>query len=364
MWKTRDPSGRIRYNEKFEDPYTGKQRTVSVAFDKDNNANMKKAYKILIDKINKKSCNADTLTFGEVVDNYRDYQSHTVSDSTYTRNYCTMKTLLNILGSDILISKMSARYIKQKLLETGKKIGTLNEYIHRLKSMLKWAYKEGLISSNRICEQLDPFQDVPHKAKIAEKYLESYELKAVLVCMNVPIWKYLTQFMVLSGLRFGEACALEKNDIGRTTIHITKSYNSVSEKVVPAKTINSIGDVAIQKELRECINKINELMRKQEKDYHYVTNLFFSDTQGHHINYYAFNKYFKENTLAVVGRPLTTHSLRHTHASLLFEQGFTLEEVSRRLRHGNSKITEEVYIHITDKLKQKDAEHIRNIRLI
>ena len=96
----------------------------------------------------------------------------------------------------------------------------------------------------------------------------------------------------------------------------------------------------------------------------YRTKLFFSNNEGGHINYFSYNKYLKENTLAIVGRELTTHSLRHTHASLLFEQGFTLDEVSRRLRHGDSKVTKEVYIHITKKLKEKDAEKLENVFLL
>ena len=122
--------------------------------------------------------------------------------------------------------------------------------------------------------------------------------------------------------------------------------------------------MVIQPELLQCIKDINNLMLEEQMLYRFRTNLFISDRNGEHINYYTYNKYLKENTLAIVGRALTTHSLRHTHASLLFEQGFTLDEVARRLRHGDSKVTREVYIHVTKKLREKDAEKIKSVSIL
>ena len=105
-------------------------------------------------------------------------------------------------------------------------------------------------------------------------------------------------------------------------------------------------------------------MKQQQLRNNYRTKLFFSDKSGKHIHYFAYNKYLRAITQKTIGRSLTPHSLRHTHASLLFEQGFTVDEVARRLRHGDSQITREVYIHVTKKLKEKDAEKLKAVTLI
>lgn len=60
---------------------------------------------------------------------------------------------------------------------------------------------------------------------------------------------------------------------------------------------------------------------------------------------------------------ITVHALRHTHASLLLEKGVSIDMISRRLGHKNSKITREIYLHVTEKLKEKDNSQIAAINI-
>ena len=64
-----------------------------------------------------------------------------------------------------------------------------------------------------------------------------------------------------------------------------------------------------------------------------------------------------------LGRRVKVHALRHTHASLLLAEGVSIDLISRRLGHENSKITREIYLHITEKLKKRDNEILRGINL-
>ena len=45
----------------------------------------------------------------------------------------------------------------------------------------------------------------------------------------------------------------------------------------------------------------------------------------------------------------STHSLRHTHATMLLEAGQSLEVVSKRLGHSTVVTTSKFYSHITSK---------------
>ena len=367
MWIKVTAAGKVRYCERYVNYLTGKSKDVSVTYDKDNLRNRKEAQKILQERINaKQSPEAKELTLGDLIEEYRKDQKLNVKISTYQRNYHTAESIKELLGEDVLVDRISARYVRNKFLQSGKRGSTLNEYIKRLGALFRWGYKNDLVIDISFLDKIERFSDIPHKTKIAEKYLESDELKLVLDEMAHPFWPLLVEFMALSGLRCGEAIALEKTDIdlNANAIHISKTYDSVNRIVSSAKTDNSIDDVVIQPQLKDCIRRINAYMLRQSLCNRYKTNLFMSDTNGSHVHYDAFNKYFKENCEAIVGKHLTTHSLRHTHASLLFEQGFTLDEVSRRLRHGDSKITREVYIHVTKKLKEKDAQKIMAVNLI
>lgn len=369
MWVKQLPSGKISYCERYTDNMTGKTKYVSVSYNKDTLRNQKEALSILNERI--KAANSENkisdITLSELIDLYRKDQKRTVKESTYSRNYFAMETIKKILGEDVLVRKLTAGYIRERFLKTDKPGGMLNEHLKRFKAVMRWGYRSDLIESIAFLEKIESFPDVVHKEKIADKFLESEQIQAVLKNMKHPVWQLLTEFLVLSGLRCGEAIALEKKDVDlkNHVIHISKTYDSANNVVTTAKTINSISDITIQPQLEDTIKKINVYMTEQARQNNYKTNLFMSDTKGAHLHYYSFNKYFKENVYAITGKQLTTHSLRHTHASLLFEQGFTVDEVARRLRHGDdSKVTKEVYIHVTEKLKKKDSQRIMNVKLI
>ncbi|MDD7114985.1 MAG: tyrosine-type recombinase/integrase, partial [Lachnospiraceae bacterium] len=65
-----------------------------------------------------------------------------------------------------------------------------------------------------------------------------------------------------------------------------------------------------------------------------------------------------------IGRKLTAHALRHTHVSLLAEQGIDFETIARRVGHDGSKVTREIYFHVTKKLKERDDSTIASIHIL
>ena len=93
-----------------------------------------------------------------------------------------------------------------------------------------------------------------------------------------------------------------------------------------------------------------------------ATPLFFAPN-GRTASYDAYLKYLREVSERVLGRRIVPHTLRHTHASLLAEQEVPLEQITRRLGHEDSKITREIYIHITERRKKKENEKLRKIAL-
>lgn len=64
------------------------------------------------------------------------------------------------------------------------------------------------------------------------------------------------------------------------------------------------------------------------------------------------NKIIKKHDLKVI----TTHGLRHTHCSLLFEAGASIQEVKERLGHSDIQTTMNIYTHVTEKAKEGMAE--------
>ena len=377
MWCEKLKNGKVRYAERYENPITGETPKVSIVMDKDTKANRKHAQLILQEKIRKKLdslCvipNVEDLTLATLARLYLQMQERGVKDgtlkmSTAGRNATAINKIVGYLGGESIVDNLNAVYVKNHLYVKTKKAGTKNERLKRFKAMIRWGYEEELVADASWLNKLKPFEDKEKKKKLEEKYLESDELKLVLDHMEIDKWRFLAEFTALSGMRFGEAIALESTDIRFTDeyINVDKNYDYRHNITTTPKTDGSVREVPMQAQLRDLCKRIKIYMAEERLRTGASTNLFMSDEYGDHLQYAAYNKYLKAVTLRTVGKKATTHFMRHTHVALMAEQGIPFEVISRRLGHSNSKITKEIYFHVTEKLKQKDKDMVRDIKII
>ena len=368
MWIEETKNGKFRAVERYEDPLTGKTKRAIVTLDKNTAQTRKAAQASLDEKIKKlqETAKPQEYTLNLLIEDYRAYQKKAVRDSTYKRNYFACEAIKSMLGEEILVDRINARHIRNSLLLTGKEPGTLNEYLKRIKALLRWGYENDLIKDVSYLDKLKPFVDTPHRKKIEDKYLENDELKLVLKNMKHRQWNLVTKVMALSGLRFGELAALNRSDLDfkKQVIHVDKTYSPTTKTVGITKTACSVRDVLMQDELLESCKELRLFTLQQNLSNGVQSNLLVCSKTGTYVNFYSFNKYFKEITEKTIGKSLTSHSLRHTHASLLLENGVGIDSISRRLGHENSKVTKEIYLHVTEKLIEKDNEQIRKLKII
>lgn len=372
MWCEKLPSGKVRYAERYLNPLTMKQEKVSVTMDKDTKSNRKLAQDALqskIDSIISKltvEVKKEDIRLSELVELYLDYQHSTLEASTYKRNLFAMKSLMHILGKDTVVDRLTAGYVRRCLADQNEKACTSNERIKRLKAMIRWGYNNDYIQDIRWLDKLTLFKDDEKRAKLEDKFLESSELAVLLDNMSVDKWRFLAKLTALSGLRCGEAIALEQKDVDfdNRIIHVTKTYDSINEIVSTPKTMTSYRDVYMQDELLSLCKLIHSYMQREQLMCNYRTSLFISDVNGNHLDYYAYNKYLGEVSIKTIGKKVTSHFMRHTHVSLMAEQGIPFDVIARRLGHTDSKITKQIYFHVTEKLKEKDNDTIKNVKLL
>lgn len=362
MWIS-ERNGKYRAQERYTDPITGRSKTISVTMRTNTPQSRKKAATALSARLEGiLSAQSTDIALRRLCDLYLTAQERTVKPSTYARNSYAMNSLCRIIGEDALVSRLTAGYIKARLLDTGEAPGTLNERIKRLKALLRWGYQNDLIESD-MTGKLSVFHDIPHADKIADKFMTASEYHQVIDGMDRNDYKLLTQFLVLSGLRYGECAALDKSDVdlSRRYITVSKTYDSETKTVTSAKTETSIRRVYIQDELLPVCQQINVLMGERKILHGCRSAAFFHDPHGRIISYYTYAKYLRTCTARTLGRQITPHTLRHTHASLMFEAGVPLDVISRRLGHKTSKVTRDIYVHITDELQRRDNDAIREI---
>ena len=373
MWSEIQKNGTVKYCERYTDPLTEKVKKVTVTMQKASPQNKNKATRILNAKIDAAldSVYADKkTTLRELHDVYSAAQCVTYKLSTTKRNNIIINSVLDILDEDAIVNNLSAQYVNSRFLDSGKPISTLNTYITRFKAMLNWGYKNDYHDNYRLISKLELFTDQTQEENTQSKYLEPAEITKLLEYMqdqNMWHWYYVTEFLVLTGLRFGELAALKDSDVSLQdlTIHIDKTYDSNNDVVTTPKTDNSIRDIHIQPELITVIKKIRLWRKEKMLERNLSTTLFIPDiSTGSYISYAAYDNYLKRKSKFVLNHQISPHKLRHTHASLLAANGMTPEQIARRLGHSRSDVTKDIYIHVTQQVIQTDNNTIDSITLI
>lgn len=355
MW-AQERNGKVRYFERYKQD--GKNKTVSVTYDKDTAHNRKEAQAVLADRIRREQDLAnkgDTLK--DVITAYNEYQTKHMRPSTYIRNARTLKLCLEHLDGEMPINDITAGYIKENLPDDNP--STYNQRIMRLKAMFRWAYENDKIDSIDFLRKIKPM-NTDYKKKLQEKYLEKDELKKVLKELKIEKWRLVTEFLALTGLRINEFIALELSDIDlkKRTIQINKTYMpSVSKVSQFTKTDSSTREIYIQDELLPVIKRIMKIRRKG-------ATTFVPGTKQKYMQYDSYRQYLGDASEKAIGRRITPHALRHTMTSQFAGAGIPLDVISRRLGHADSRITKQVYFHVTQDLKKNDSKAIRGVKIM
>lgn len=179
-----------------------------------------------------------------------------------------------------------------------------------------------------------------------------------------PRWYPLFRLLAFSGMRKGEALALEWRDINLEdkTVTINKTLSrGENNSLIIQSTKTSAGERTISLD-DITLNILKEWRKKQRLDYLKLginTNkpgqLLFSTYDNEfiqHSNITSFmNKIIKEHNL----KRITPHQLRHTHCSILFEAGAKPIDVKERLGHSSIDVTMNIYTHVTEQSKEETA---------
>ena len=148
-------------------------------------------------------------------------------------------------------------------------------------------------------------------------------------------------FMTLywTGMRLGELLALNPKDVDleKRTTSITKSYQRLGKKdvITPPKTPKSKRVITIPEFLAADIKDyMDSLYDLQENDRLFPITKYYLE---HEIQ-----RGIKESGV----KRIRVHDLRHSHASMLIELGFSPLEIANRLGHEKVETTLNTYAHL------------------
>lgn len=322
--------------------------------------------KIKTEVANNGLLNTDVTTFKEIYELWYEGYQHTIKESTLLVNQHIFNLLLDKLENMQLkkitlpfCQKVINDYSKQFSLAVLKKIKIYGSMI------LDYAVKMKVIYDNPMKDVLLPKKDDDINSDDKDKYYSKDELKQFLTLVdNENDIKLTVMFRLLAftGIRKGELQALEWSDIDFTnnTININKTLalNTAKKVVVQTpKSKSSVRNISIDEQTANILKrwKINQrerfLMIGTRVKKHQPC---FTDEITNSYLYLNFmNAKLKRICKKNGFKEIKVHGFRHTHCSLLFESGITIQEVQERLGHSDLKTTMSIYAHVTEKQKEE-----------
>ena len=159
-------------------------------------------------------------------------------------------------------------------------------------------------------------------------------------------------FMTLywTGMRLGELLALNPKDVDleKRTISITKSYQRLGKKdvITPPKTPKSKRVITIPEFLAADIKDYMDSLYDLENDRLFPITKYYLE--------HEMQRGIKESGV----KRIRVHDLRHSHASMLIELGFSPLEIANRLGHEKVETTLNTYAHLYPNKQTKLAERL------
>lgn len=261
---------------------------------------------------------------------------------SYLRDVSQFSTYCN-LNSISDTSKVTSKILNEYfdyLRSTGRSDATVSRCVASLRCYFKFLVKKGICSSN-------PVSDVKQKSA-AKKMPEVLTNKEVLLLLEQPSGldyksmrdKAMLELLYATGIKVSELIDLKISDINRQigVLHLNSGRN---ERVVP------IYPEAL-KVLNKYLNEARNIIVSENG-----ADMLFTNMNGSPMSRQGFWKIIKHYAeMAKIEKDITPHTLRHSFAAHLLENGAELKDIKEMLGHSDISSTQ-IYVQM---MKQKYAQ--------
>ena len=292
--------------------------------------------------------------FSAVVALWKADKRRYVKKSTYA-TYCTLirSHLLPELGEKDNISEEDVQEFVNRKLADGLSRKTVRDILVILKMILRYGAKHELLPERQIDVVFPPER-------------ENHEVQVLTLANQRKLMNYVKEnpgylnlgilICLAAGLRIGEVCALQWNDVDVASgiIRVNKTIQWIyladeNERftgiiIDKPKTRNSQREIPMT---RELLSLLRPLKKDAHGDYYVLTNAPTPTEPRTYRNY--FNK-----VLLRLGLPkMRFHGLRHSFATRCIESKCDYKTVSVLLGHSNISTTLNLYVHPNLEQKRK-----------
>ena len=249
--------------------------------------------------------------------------------------------------------------LKSELTTSG-----TNLIITLLHSILQSAADDGIIPRNP-SDGVKALKRTEDKAaENIHRPLSEYEVKTFFKYASDSWYYDFFRFLIQTGMRSGEAAALQWNDIDFKSgvIHITKTLTRVSNNeftIGEPKTTGSIRDIPLTDSVKDILKS-----QKQKQSMLFgskitaIDSLIFTTSHHSYITATSTSNIIKNicdnatKNEEFIER-FSAHGFRHTFASRAVQSGMSVKVLEGILGHGRIQTTMDIYVH-TDKEQKAD----------
>lgn len=164
--------------------------------------------------------------------------------------------------------------------------------------------------------------------------------------------KTIFELLFWTDMRSGELLALALNDFENKTVSINKNYARLNfeDLILPPKTPKSKRSITIPDFLCDIVEEYSQKLYDYDPDDRLfnVTKFYFTHEMIRGCKKFGVKR-------------IRIHDLRHSHASLLIELGFSPLLIAERLGHEKVKTTLQIYSHLYPNKHSEVAEKLEEL---
>ncbi len=330
--------------------------------------------KILEDQLRrelKQQAPAQRLTVQELYDEYMAVKKHEVRETSYDKTDRVLsRFILSYLGSYKIekLNQSTLQKWKTNISDKEISIRTKQNIFAEFRTMLNYAVKMDYLPKNPLAK-IGNFKEVYFET--AQDKLHYYTsdqfLKYIAAarenCTTLTDWGYYVFFSIAyyTGMRKGEINALRWSDIEGDIIHVRRSIAQKlkgDDRETPPKNKSSYRDLQMPAPLIEIL--------KEHKGRQQAADGFSEDWRV-----CGGIQCLRDTSLDVKNRQfaekaqlphIRIHDFRHSHASLLANEGINIQEIARRLGHSKIEITWNTYSHLYPREEERAVAVLNKIR--
>ncbi|WP_280768310.1 site-specific tyrosine recombinase XerD [Salipaludibacillus daqingensis] len=247
---------------------------------------------------------------------------------SYLENVENVKAFNDVKKSTIL-------YFLHHLNDQGRASSTMSRMLSSIRTFHQFLIREAVVSH-------DPSLhiEMPRPDKNLPKILSTTEVDALLEAAKNPTMlgirnKAMFELLYATGVRVSELCSMKLSDLHLQMGFIRCLGKGNKERIIP---IGEIASDALGSYLEESRPT---LMKKNHHDFLFVNH------HGRPLSRQGFWKVLKQLAKdAKIDKKVTPHTLRHSFATHLLENGADLRAVQEMLGHADISTTQ-IYTHVT-----------------